>query len=206
MVVKEVCVDNLNDAVRAYEAGANRIEYCSDLDQDGLTPNIDELLTLSKTIPIPIRCMLRPHSNSFTYNKNDIEKIRKTINFCKKNKIDGVVFGCLNSENEIDFTTLKLISKITKPMKLIFHKAIDITTDFEKSLTDLIDSKMVDGVLTTGGKQKAIDNLELLSKISQFSSKNFEFVACGNITYENYDYIHKIVKSKFYHGKKIIKF
>ena len=206
MVVKEVCVDNLNDAVRAYEAGANRIEYCSDLDQDGLTPNIDELLTLSKTIPIPIRCMLRPHSNSFTYNKNDIEKIRKTINFCKKNKIDGAVFGCLNSENEIDFTTLKLISNITKPMKLIFHKAIDITTDFEKSLTDLIDSKMVDGVLTTGGKQKAIDNLELLSKISQFSSKNFEFIACGNITYENYDYIHKIVKSKFYHGKKIIKF
>ena len=206
MVVKEVCVDNLKDAVRAYEAGANRIEYCSDLDQDGLTPNIDELLTLSKTIPIPIRCMLRPHSNSFTYNKNDIEKIRKTINFCKKNKIDGVVFGCLNSENEIDFTTLKLISKITKPMKLIFHKAIDITTDFEKSLTDLIDSKMVDGVLTTGGKQKAIDNLELLSKISQFSSKNFEFIACGNITYENYDYIHSIIKSKFYHGKKIIKF
>jgi copper homeostasis protein len=206
MVVKEVCVDNLNDAVRAYEAGANRIEYCSDLDQDGLTPNIDELLTLSKTIPIPIRCMLRPHSNSFTYNKNDIEKIRKTINFCKKNKIDGVVFGCLNAKNEIDFSTLKLISKITKPLKLIFHKAIDFTPDFDKSLRELIDSKMVDGVLTTGGKQKAMDNLELLSKISQFSPKKFEFIACGNITYKNYDYIHSIVKSKFYHGKKIIKF
>ena len=206
MVVKEVCVDNLNDAVRAYEAGANRIEYCSDLDQDGLTPNIDELLTLSKTIPIPIRCMLRPHSNSFTYNKDDIERIIKTINFCKKNKIDGVVFGCLNAENEIDFSTLKLISKITKPLKLIFHKAIDFTPDFNKSLRDLIDSKMVDGVLTTGGKQKAIDNLELLSKISKISPKNFEFIACGNITYKNYDYIHSIVKSKFYHGKKIIKF
>ena len=206
MVVKEVCVDNLKDAVRAYEAGADRIEYCSNLDQDGLTPNLDELLTLSKTIPIPIRCMLRPHSNSFTYNKNDIEKIRKTINFCKKNKIDGVVFGCLNAKNEIDFTTLKVISNITKPLKLIFHKAIDITTDFDKSLRELIDSEMVDGVLTTGGKQKAIDNLELLSKISKFSSKNFEIIACGNITYENYDYIHSIIKSKFYHGKKIIKF
>ena len=206
MVVKEVCVDNLKDAVSAYEAGANRIEYCSNLDQDGLTPNFDELLTLSKTIPIPIRCMLRPHSNSFTYNKNDIEKIRKTINFCKKNKIDGVVFGCLNAKNEIDFTTLKVISNITKPLKLIFHKAIDITTDFDKSLRELIDSEMVDGVLTTGGKQKAMDNLELLSKISKFSSKNFEFIACGNITYENYDYIHSIIKSKFYHGKKIIKF
>ena len=206
MVVKEVCVDNLKDAVRAFEAGANRIEYCSDLDQDGLTPNLDELLTLSKTIPIPIRCMLRPHSNSFVYNNYDIKKIIKTINFCKKNKIEGVVFGCLNLENEIDFSTLRLISKITKPLKLIFHKAIDFTQDFDKSLSELIDSEMVDGVLTTGGKQKAMDNLELLSKISQFSPKNFEFIACGNITYENYDYIHSIIKSKFYHGKKIIKF
>ena len=206
MVVKEVCVDNLKDAVRAYEAGANRIEYCSDLDQDGLTPDLDELLTLSKTIPIPIRCMLRPHSSSFIYNKNDIVKIRKTINFCKKNKIDGVVFGCLNAKNEIDFTTLKVISNISKPLKLIFHKAIDITTDFDKSLRELIDSEMVDGVLTTGGKQKAMDNLDLLSKISKFSSKNFELIACGNITYENYDYIHDIIKYKFYHGKKIIKF
>ena len=206
MVVKEVCVDNLKDAILAYDGGANRIEYCSNLEQDGLTPNFDELLTLSKTIPIPIRCMLRPHSNSFTYNKDDIERIIKTINFCKKNKIDGVVFGCLNAENEIDFSTLKLISKITKPLKLIFHKAIDFTPDFNKSLRDLIDSKMVDGVLTTGGKQKAIDNLELLSKISKISPKNFEFIACGNITYKNYDYIHSIVKSKFYHGKKIIKF
>lgn len=206
MVVKEVCVDNLKDAISAYDGGANRIEYCSNLAQDGLTPNFDELLTLSKTIPIPIRCMLRPHSNSFTYNKDDIERIIKTINFCKKNKIDGVVFGCLSAENEIDFTTLKLISKITKPLKLIFHKAIDFTPDFNKSLRDLIDSKMVDGVLTTGGKQKAMDNLELLSNISKISPKNFEFIACGNITYKNYDYIHSIVKSKFYHGKKIIKF
>ena len=206
MVTKEVCVDNLKDALLAYQHGANRIEYCSNLEQDGLTPNIDELLTLSKTIPIPIRCMLRPHSNSFTYNKDDIERIIKTINFCKKNKIDGVVFGCLNAENKIDFSTLKLISKITKPLKLIFHKAIDFTPDFNKSLRDLIDSKMVDGVLTTGGKQKAMDNLELLSKISKISPKNFEFIACGNITYKNYDYIHSIVKSKFYHGKKIIKF
>ena len=206
MVVKEVCVDNLKDAILAYDGGANRIEYCSNLEQDGLTPNFDELLTLSKTIPIPIRCMLRPHSNSFIYNKDDIERIIKTINFCKKNKIDGVVFGCLNAENKIDFSTLKLLSKITKPLKLIFHKAIDFTPNFDKSLRELIDSKMVDGVLTTGGKQKAMDNLELLSKISQFSPKNFEFIACGNITYKNYDYIHSIVKSKFYHGKKIIKF
>ena len=62
MILKEVCVDNINDAINAYECGANRIEFCSNLDHDGLTPKIDELLTLSNTIDIPIRCMLRPHA------------------------------------------------------------------------------------------------------------------------------------------------
>ena len=206
MILKEVCVDNLNDAINAYKCGANRIEFCSNLDQDGLTPKIDELLTLSKTIDIPIRCMLRPHSNSFKYDDNDLKKIEDTINFSKKIKIDGVVFGSLDDENEIDFDILKYMSKISKPLKLIFHKAIDFTPDFSKSFKSLIDSKLVDGVLTTGGKEKAIDNLELLSKISSTIPKDFEFIACGKITYENYDYIHNIIKSKFYHGKKIIKF
>lgn len=206
MILKEVCVDNLNDAIKAYKCGANRIEFCSNLDQDGLTPKIDELLTLSKTIDIPIRCMLRPHSNSFKYDEDDLKKMEETINFCKKIKIDGVVFGSLDDENEIDFDILKYMSKISKPLKLIFHKAIDFTPDFGKSFKSLIDSKLVDGVLTTGGKEKAIDNLELLSKISLTIPKDFEFIACGKITYENYDYIHNIIKSKFYHGKKIIKF
>ena len=206
MILKEVCVDNLNDAIKAYKCGANRIEFCSNLDQDGLTPKIDELLTLSKTIDIPIRCMLRPHSNSFKYDEDDLKKMEETINFCKKIKIDGVVFGSLDDENEIDFDILKYMSKISKPLKLIFHKAIDFTPDFGKSFKSLIDSKLVDGVLTTGGKEKAIDNLELLSKISSTIPKDFEFIACGKITYENYDYIHNIIKSKFYHGKKIIKF
>ena len=206
MIIKEVCVDNLDDAFNAYKCGANRIEFCSNLDQDGLTPKVEELLALSNTIDIPIRCMLRPHSNSFIYDKNDLKKIKNTINICKKIKIDGVVFGSLNNDNEIDFDILEYISIISKPLKLIFHKAIDFTPDFSKSLKSLIDSKLVDGVLTTGGKEKAIDNLELLSKISSTIPKDFEFIACGNITYENYDYIHGIIKSKFYHGKKIIKF
>ena len=206
MILKEVCVDNLDDAINAYKCGANRIEFCSNLDQDGLTPKVEELLALSNTIDIPIRCMLRPHSNSFIYDKDDLKKIENTINICKKIKIDGVVFGSLNYENEIDFDILKYISKISKPLNLIFHKAIDFTPDFIKSFNSLIDSKLVDGVLTTGGKEKAIDNLDLLSKISSTIPEDFEFIACGNITYENYDYIHSIIKSKFYHGKKIIKF
>ena len=44
MIVKEVCVDNIYDALSAVKKGANRLELCSDLEQDGLTPSYELLI------------------------------------------------------------------------------------------------------------------------------------------------------------------
>ena len=38
MNIVEVCVDNIRDAINAVNLGADRIEFCSKLDEDGLTP------------------------------------------------------------------------------------------------------------------------------------------------------------------------
>ena len=45
-VVKEACVDNIQDAINAFKKGADRIEFCSNLDEDGLTPVSYTHLTL----------------------------------------------------------------------------------------------------------------------------------------------------------------
>ena len=37
----EVCVDTFSDALSAESKGANRIELCSHLSLDGLTPTLD---------------------------------------------------------------------------------------------------------------------------------------------------------------------
>ena len=72
---KEVCVDNIKDAMRAVDLGANRIEYCSKLSEEGLTPNIEDVKYLLKNINIPLRIMIRPHSKSFNYSETDISII-----------------------------------------------------------------------------------------------------------------------------------
>ena len=46
-IIKEVCVDSLIDAICAQKNGADRIELCSRLDLDGLTP---EKELIKKTI------------------------------------------------------------------------------------------------------------------------------------------------------------
>ena len=201
---KEVCVDNIKDAMRAVDLGANRIEYCSKLNEEGLTPDIEDVKYLLKNINIPIRVMIRPHSKSFNYSETDISVILRDISTFKKIDIDGIVIGCLNKDDEIDLKKINLFIENARPLKVIFHKAIDITSDPLKSLKNLIKYSNINGVLTSGGFKKAEDGVKLLKKMLDICPINFELIIAGKITSENINKINQKLSAKFYHGKKIV--
>ena len=200
----EVCVDNIKDAMRAVDQGANRIEYCSKLNEEGLTPNVEDVKYLLKNINIPIRIMIRPHSKSFNYSETDISVMLSDISTFKKIDIDGIVIGCLNNDDEIDLKKVNLLTEKARPLKVIFHKAIDMTSDPLKSLKNLIKNSNVDGVLTSGGFKKAEDGVKLLKKMLDICPINFELIIAGKITPENINKINQKLSAKFYHGKKIV--
>ena len=201
---KEVCVDNVKDAMRAVDLGANRIEYCSKLSEEGLTPDIEDVKYLLKNINIPLRIMIRPHSKSFNYSEQDISIILRDISTFKKIDVDGIVIGCLNNDDEIDLKKINLLTEKARPLKVIFHKAIDMTSDPLKSLKNLIKNSNVDGVLTSGGFKKAEDGVKLLKKMLDICPINFELIIAGKITSENINKINQKLSAKFYHGKKIV--
>lgn len=201
---KEVCVDNIKDAMRAVDLGANRIEYCSKLSEEGLTPNIEDVKYLLKNINIPLRIMIRPHSKSFNYSETDISIMLRDISTFKKIDIDGIVIGCLNKDDEIDLKKINLFIEKARPLKVIFHKAIDITSDPLKSLKNLIKYSNINGVLTSGGFKKAEDGIKLLKKMLDICPINFELIIAGKITSENINKINQKLSAKFYHGKKIV--
>ena len=201
---KEVCVDNIKDAMRAVDLGANRIEYCSKLNEEGLTPNIEDVKYLLKNINIPLRIMIRPHSKSFNYSETDISIMLRDISTFKKIDIDGIVIGCLNKDDEIDLKKINLLIEKARPLKVIFHKAIDITSDPLKSLKNLIKYSNINGVLTSGGFKKAEDGVKLLKKMLDICPINFELIIAGKITPENINKINQKLSAKFYHGKKIV--
>ena len=201
---KEVCVDNIRDAMRAVDLGANRIEYCSKLSEEGLTPNIEDVKYLLKNINIPLRIMIRPHSKSFNYSETDISIMLRDISTFKKIDIDGIVIGCLNKDDEIDLKKINLLIEKARPLKVIFHKAIDITSDPLKSLKNLIKYSNINGVLTSGGFKKAEDGVKLLKKMLDICPINFELIIAGKITSENINKINQKLSAKFYHGKKIV--
>ena len=201
---KEVCVDNIKDAMRAVDLGANRIEYCSKLSEEGLTPNIEDVKYLLKNINIPLRIMIRPHSKSFNYSETDISIMLRDISTFKKIDIDGIVIGCLNKDDEIDLKKINLFIEKARPLKVIFHKAIDITSDPLESLKNLIKYSNINGVLTSGGFKKAEDGVKLLKKMLDICPINFELIIAGKVTSENIKKINQKLSAKFYHGKKIV--
>ena len=204
MIVKEVCVDNIHDALSAFKKGANRLELCSDLDQDGLTPTYELLSEVKLKLTLPLRVMVRPHSKSFVYNDDELNQMKKTINYCKKMNFDGVVFGCLNEKLELDLKKIEVLSILAKPLKVIIHKAIDFTNSPLKSLKKLIQIDLVDGVLTSGGAKTALHGIEVLNKMMDVIPENFELISAGKITNRNFNLIHKKINGRFYHGRKIV--
>lgn len=203
-VVKEACVDNIQDAINAFKKGADRIEFCSNLDEDGLTPSNYDLISLKKSISIPVRVMVRPHSNSFNYNDDDLIQMKETIEFCKNQKFDGVVFGCLDDDNELDLNKIKYLADFAKPLNVIIHKAIDLTSSPLNSLKKLIKIDNVNGVLSSGGFETAELGIEVLKKMINISPNEFEIISAGKITNQNFKILHEKIDGKFYHGRKIV--
>ena len=203
-VVKEACVDNIQDAITAFKKGADRIEFCSNLDEDGLTPSNYDLISLKKSISIPVRVMVRPHSNSFNYNDDDLTQMKETIEFCKNQKFDGVVFGCMDDNNELDLNKIKYLADFAKPLNVIIHKAIDLTSSPVNSLMKLHEIDNVNGVLSSGGFETAELGAEILKKMINISPNEFEIISAGKITIQNFKFLHEKIDGKFYHGRKIV--
>jgi copper homeostasis protein len=205
-IIKEVCVDSLEDAINAEKNGANRIELCGRLDLDGLTPSKDLIKSAFSILKIPIRVMIRPKHPSFVYSEDEISTMIDDIKFCKNLGLDGVVFGCLDEEYNFEMKQINRLSEVAKPLNVIIHKAIDSTSSVFESLSLISKNSNINGVLTSGGERFAINAVETLKKMLVLVPNRFEIIIAGGITFQNFDKLNDIVNGKFYHGKKIINY
>ena len=205
-IIKEVCVDSLDDAINAEKNGANRIELCGRLDLDGLTPSKDLIKSAFSILKIPIRVMIRPKHPSFVYSEDEISTMIDDIKFCKNLGLDGVVFGCLDEEYNFEMKQINRLSEVAKPLNVIIHKAIDSTSSVIESLLLISKNSNINGVLTSGGERFAINAVETLKKMLVLVPNRFEIIIAGGITFQNFDKLNDIVNGKFYHGKKIINY
>ena len=203
-IIKEACVEGYQEAMLAEKLGADRIELCSHLDKEGLTPERETILDVLSSISIPIKIMIRPRSGNFVYNKKEIYQMEEEISFCKTNGVKEVVFGVLDTHNRIDMDLVKRLSNISYPMRVTFHKAIDCSANIKEEFEQLIKCKAVTSVLTSGKGKFVLENRTLIKEIIQLYKDKINIILAGGITNDNLDKIHKTFHCIEYHGKKIV--
>jgi copper homeostasis protein len=203
-LILEACVETLEDAIRAEQGGADRIELCGDLSVGGITPSPELTEACLKSLSIPIMAMVRPRGGNFVHTPMELEEMRRAIRYFKSVGVAGVVFGILDEKNEVDLAITKELVELAKPLLVTFHKAIDETPDPVIAIEKLTRISGIQRVLTSGGKETAMEGAAVLRKMNAVVEGKIIILAAGKVTKENLKKVHAVVRAEEYHGKRIV--
>ena len=180
----EVCVDSIESAVNAERGGACRVELCSNLVEGGTTPSLGMLRVMKKTVKMPIFVMIRPRGGDFLYSEDEFHVMKEDLQIMKQNGANGIVFGILTPNGEIDVKRSKALIDLARPLPVTFHRAFDMSRDPESSLQALI-GLGVERVLTSGCSTSALEGLPLLNKLVEKGRGKIVVVPGGGVTEGN---------------------
>ncbi len=210
MVLVEICTDNLQDTLEAIRAGADRIELCSDLDLDGLTPRgclLQQVLPLGRAHGVPIFTMVRNRPGNFVYsNEEKHDMIQTALRLCMYG-VDGLVVGALMDDMRPDFSFMeKLCNKVrtVRPdIQITFHKAIDAVhardgEEFSEIVSEV--GRYCNRVLSSGGCQTALEGTGKLRACVETNASPI-VIAAGKIREANVDQIVKLTGVSEVHSR-----
>ena len=183
-MVIEICCSSVSSVKNAINYGANRIELCQDLRNDGITPSKRLLNSAIKISTKPINVLIRPRIGDFFYNSEEIKLIEYEIKQIKSLPINGIVIGILNRENDLPINVLKKLAQIIKPLDLTFHRAFDIVNNPIKSMNKLIEIGF-DRILTSGQSDTAEKGLKMLLELKEKANGKISIMPGGGINENN---------------------
>lgn len=200
----EACVEGVDQAVRAAQLGADRIELCARLDLDGLTPEKEVIRRVNEKIDIPVRVMIRPRPGDFNYTKAEIDEMKASIEICKEIGVAGVVLGVTTYNDSLDISTIAALSDHASPLKVTIHKAIDSVTDPVAEIEGLTKIDGIDSILTSGRKRTCLEGEKLIKALIASAGSSIDVIVCGSVTNQNIASVHDKFKARAYHGKLIV--
>ena len=180
--VVEVCCGSYYDALQASYGGASRIELNSALHMGGLTPSLATLLKVKEATNLEVICMVRPRGAGFCYSDEDFEVMKLDAEILLDNGADGIAFGCLDAQGDIDIVQTREMVNIIKSYHktAVFHRAIDCVNDIDESM-DILITLGVDRILTSGLQAKALHGKEMIKYLQEAYGNSIEILAGSGI-------------------------
>jgi copper homeostasis protein len=201
----EICVDTVESAINAQNAGADRIELCNDLMEGGTTPGLGTITSARNNLTIGLNVIIRPRGGDFLYTDLEYDIMRRDIDICGENGVDGIVLGILRSDGTIDLERTAKLIEFARPMTATFHRAFDMCSDPNQGLEDVIATGAV-RLLTSGQKNRVQDGIEMIRRLVKHAGKKIIVMPGGGISDSNIASIAGATSAAEFHltARKII--
>ncbi|MBP7950956.1 MAG: copper homeostasis protein CutC [Verrucomicrobiales bacterium] len=183
-MIIEICVDCLESVAACAEAGADRIELCAGLVEGGTTPSVGFMKAARRLFPGRIMTMIRPRAGDFLYSRDEAEIMLDDIRQARDQGADGVVFGCLTADGDIDTALAAELASAASGMDITFHRAFDVSRDLAQSLETLV-RLGIPRVLTSGGRPAATTGIVRLAEMVRQAGDRIAILPGGGVRAEN---------------------
>lgn len=183
-VVFELCAETLAACEAAREGGADRIELCSALSEDGLTPSHGLIGAAVEQSGLPVHVLVRPRTGDFVYSEAEFALMREDLVHARTLGASGVVIGILLRNGRVDIKRTSELVSLAAPLEVTFHRAFDLTPDLEEALEDVI-ATGCHRLLTSGGEGTAIAGADTLCRLVDLAAARIAIAAGGGVRPDN---------------------
>ncbi|SDC28705.1 copper homeostasis protein [Paenibacillus sp. UNCCL117] len=204
-MILEVIATCMDDALKAEEHGANRLELITAITEGGLTPGIGLVQQVVRSVRIPVHVMVRPHSRSFVYDRHDVETMKAEIQAIAATGAAGIVIGALTLEGRIDEAALEALLPWAKGLQVTFHRAFDELEDQLDGLNTLLRYPQITRVLTSGGLKPAPEAAPEIRKLVEAArGSSLRILAGSGLTPEGIeDFIEQTGVTEVHFGSAV---
>jgi copper homeostasis protein len=184
LTLVEAAVENLEAALAAERAGADRLELCVNLDDGGTTPSTGLAAAVIDATKLPVFVLIRPRTGDFVYSDEEIDLMIREVETAGIIGVAGIVTGALRSDHTVDVVQTRALIEAAAGLPVTFHRAFDSTIDTPDALEQLIDLG-VTRVLTSGGAPTALEGADVIAALVNQARDRISIVAGGGIREHN---------------------
>jgi copper homeostasis protein len=213
MALLEVCCGNPESVDAAVLGGARRIELCTDLEADGLTPPMDWLRDVKERYPaLTVHVLIRPRAGGFVYTEEEADTMASQVEEALETGADGIVLGGLTPSGDIDLPLMeRLVSLVesynlssellhsdlchaandshffpapARRVSITFHRAFDVCRRPFEALEQII-RLGCDRILTSGQGRTVVEGADMLRELRKRASGRIGILPGGGVTPQN---------------------
>lgn len=176
----ELCAYSVESCIAAARLGLDRVELCASPAEGGVTPSYAAIERVAAVKGIDLSVMIRPRGGDFLYSDEEFQTMLADIAVARKAGATGVVFGVLTADGKVDASRTRALVEAASGLETTFHRAIDMTEDYDAALDSIIDAGC-SRVLTSGGYDKAADGIEAIARAVSRSAGRIEVMAGSGV-------------------------